>query len=80
MKLGYARVSTEDQSLEIQCRRLSAAGCEMLFEEKISGAARSRPALEKLTGQIRKGGMREDVPKRTLSKLRRELSGLCNRP
>jgi DNA invertase Pin-like site-specific DNA recombinase len=55
MKLGYARVSTEDQSLEIQCRRLSAAGCEMLFEEKVSGAARSRPALEKLTGQIRRG-------------------------
>ena len=54
MKLGYARVSTEDQSLEIQRRRLTDAGCEMLFEEKISGAARGRPALEKLIDQLRK--------------------------
>jgi len=54
MKLGYARVSTEDQGLEIQCQRLSSAGCELLFEEKISGAARNRPALEKLLDQLRK--------------------------
>ena len=38
MRLGYARVSTGDQSLDGQCQRLSAAGCEKLFEEKISGA------------------------------------------
>ncbi|MEI6987089.1 MAG: recombinase family protein [Rhodospirillaceae bacterium] len=54
MKLGYARVSTEDQKLDIQCRRLSVAGCEILFEEKVSGAARTRPELEKLLGQLRK--------------------------
>ena len=48
------RVSTGDQSLESQCRRLSAAGCEMVFEEKISGAARTRPELEKLLGHVRK--------------------------
>ncbi len=46
MKLGYARVSTEDQNLEIQRDRLSEAGCEMMFEEKISGAARGRPSLK----------------------------------
>jgi DNA invertase Pin-like site-specific DNA recombinase len=55
MKLGYARVSTEDQSLDIQCRRLSAAKCERLFEEKVSGAARKRPELEKLLSDLRKG-------------------------
>ena len=54
MKLGYARVSTEDQNLEIQRGRLSEAGCEMMFEEKISGAARGRPELEKLMGHLRK--------------------------
>src|ERR1700759_4831830 len=48
MRLGYARVSTGDQNLEGQCQRLSAAGCEKLFEEKISGATRNRPKLEKL--------------------------------
>ena len=55
MRLGYARVSTGEQSLENQCQRLSAAGCEKLFEEKISGAARNRPKLEKLLEQLRKG-------------------------
>jgi DNA invertase Pin-like site-specific DNA recombinase len=55
VKLGYARVSTEDQNLDGQCRRLSAAGCEKLFEEKLSGARRNRPRLEKLIEQLRKG-------------------------
>ncbi len=54
-KLGYARVSTDEQTLTSQCQRLSAAGCEKLFEEKISGAARNRPKLEKLLDQLRKG-------------------------
>ena len=53
MRLGYARVSTEDQNLDGQCRRLSAAGCEKLFEEKISGATRNRPKLEKLIEHLR---------------------------
>ena len=54
MKLGYARVSTEDQTLDLQRPRLLAAGCERLFEEKISGAKRNRPELEKLLGEVRK--------------------------
>ncbi|KZL26153.1 recombinase family protein [Pseudovibrio sp. Ad37] len=54
MKLGYARVSTEGQTLDQQAQRLEQAGCEMLFEEKISGAALNRPELEKLLSQLRK--------------------------
>ena len=54
MKLGYARVSTEDQHLEIQRGRLVQGGCEMLFEEKISGTTRGRPELELLMGHLRK--------------------------
>jgi DNA invertase Pin-like site-specific DNA recombinase len=54
MKLGYARVSTDEQTLTSQCQRLSAAGSEKLFEEKISGAARNRPRLEKLIEHMRK--------------------------
>ena len=46
MKLGYARVSTTDQELTIQRGRLYEAGCEKLFEEKISGARKMRPQLE----------------------------------
>jgi DNA invertase Pin-like site-specific DNA recombinase len=55
MKLGYARVSTDDQKLDIQSRRLLVAGCERLFEEKVSGAARNRPALSMLLGHLRDG-------------------------
>ena len=53
MKLGYARVSTEDQRLDLQRARLNEAGCGRLFEEKISGAARQRPALERLLQELR---------------------------
>jgi DNA invertase Pin-like site-specific DNA recombinase len=53
MKLGYARVSTEDQRLDLQRARLNEAGCGRLFEEKISGTARQRPALERLLQELR---------------------------
>lgn len=38
MIVGYCRVSTDDQSLDIQIAALKEAGCERLFEEKVSGA------------------------------------------
>ena len=53
MKLGYARVSTEDQRLDLQRARLKESGCGKLFEEKISGTARGRPALERLLQELR---------------------------
>jgi DNA invertase Pin-like site-specific DNA recombinase len=53
MKLGYARVSSDDQILDLQRKRLSVVGCEKLFEEIISGVTRTRPQLEKLIDQIR---------------------------
>lgn len=53
MRIGYARVSTKDQELENQKARLTETGCELFFEEKISGAAKQRPQLEKLLGQLR---------------------------
>ena len=52
--MGYARVSTSDQSLEHQIELLKENGCEEIFEEKISGAIKKRPELEKLLGQIRR--------------------------
>ena len=53
MKLGYARVSTTDQDLAIQRTRLHEVGCEKLFEEKISGARKKRPVLERLLSELR---------------------------
>ena len=55
MKIGYARVSTKDQALENQLAKLANAGCEMFFEEKISGAVRKRPKLEAMLEQLRQG-------------------------
>ena len=48
-----AGVSTTDQDLAIQRTRLHEAGCEKLFEEKISGARKKRPVLERLLSELR---------------------------
>jgi DNA invertase Pin-like site-specific DNA recombinase len=47
MKIGYARVSTTDQSLNPQTDSLSEAGCEKLFTDVASGARTQRPGLDK---------------------------------
>lgn len=54
MKIGYARVSTKEQTLENQLSRLADAGCELIFEEKVSGTARKRCELENMLEQLRK--------------------------
>ncbi len=53
MKIGYARVSTTAQSLELQIEALKKAGCEKVFSEKFSGKSKVRPELEKLLGHLR---------------------------
>ena len=55
MKIGYARVSTSDQTLDPQLDALRAAGCEILFQEKISGKTADRPELQKMRTQLRTG-------------------------
>lgn len=51
--IGYARVSTDDQDLAIQRETLAAAGCSRIYEEKISGAKRDRPQLERMLDHLR---------------------------
>ncbi len=53
--IGYARVSTAEQTLEPQLAELRAAGCGVIHEEQASGADRSRPALARLLAQVRPG-------------------------
>ena len=55
MLIGYARVSTHDQNLDLQRDALRAAGCERLYEDRLSGAASARPGLEKLREVLRAG-------------------------
>ncbi len=55
MLIGYARVSTEDQRLRMQHDALSAAGCDKIFDEKISGAGAHLPRLEELLEYVRPG-------------------------
>lgn len=55
MKIGYARVSTQDQDTAAQIKALRAAGCEKIFQEKGSGARWERPELHRLLDHLRKG-------------------------
>lgn len=55
MKIGYARVSTEAQSLNLQRDALAQFGCEEIFEEKVSGAKANRPVFKSLLNYVRKG-------------------------
>ncbi len=45
MKIGYARISTQDQSLYLQEDALQAAGCDKVFVDKFSGVTKERPGL-----------------------------------
>ena len=53
MKIGYARVSTTDQNLEMQLAALKEANCGRIYQEKISGAKRERLELQRLLDQLR---------------------------
>ncbi len=53
MKIGYARVSTADQNLDLQLTALKKAGCGRIFQEKISGAKIDRPELQRLLDHLR---------------------------
>jgi DNA invertase Pin-like site-specific DNA recombinase len=55
MKIGYARVSTREQSLAMQVDALKKAGCNQIHEEIASGAKTSRPVLEEIMRNLREG-------------------------
>lgn len=55
MLIGYARVSTQDQNLDLQIDALTKAGCKKVFDDKISGSRAERPGLAKALEILREG-------------------------
>ena len=55
MLIGYVRVSTNDQNTDLQRNALNCAGCERIFEDKISGTKSDRPGLKKLLRTLSAG-------------------------
>lgn len=56
-KIGYCRVSSEGQNLARQIHQLEQEGCEIIYQEKISGATTNRPELQKLLSQLSEGDL-----------------------
>lgn len=55
MFIGYARVSATDQNLDLQRDALGKAGCDKIFEDKVSGTRSDRPGLIKAMEMLREG-------------------------
>ncbi|CDN46565.1 recombinase family protein [Neorhizobium galegae] len=56
MRIGYARVSTTEQNLDLQLNALVAAGCDVIFEDEgFSGAITNRPGLTKALRRLKRG-------------------------
>ena len=55
MLIGYVRVSTNDQNTDLQRNALVCAGCEQIFEDKLSGTKTDRPGLKRALKRLQKG-------------------------
>lgn len=55
MLVGYARVSTDDQNLDLQYDALKKAGCEQIYEDQLNGARVERPGLQQALEYARNG-------------------------
>ena len=75
VKLGYARVSTLEQNLDLQLSALEKAGCRLIFHEKVSGYTRQRPEFQRMLDQMRPG---DTVVVWKLDRLARSTRDLLN--
>ena len=55
MKVGYARVSTDEQDLSLQLDALEKAGCDKSYHDRVSGVKATRPGLQEALQYLRKG-------------------------
>lgn len=83
MLIGYARVSTQDQTLDLQTDALKRAGCEKIFTDMISGAKSVRPGLQEAMNHLRAGDTlvvwRLDRLGRTLKQLIATITDLSDK-
>lgn len=79
MLIGYARVSTEGQTLDQQRAALKAAGCKRVFEEKASGAQRGRPELAKMLDHLQPGNVVTVTRLDRLARSTRDLLDIAER-
>ena len=75
MWIGYARVSTRDQNLEMQLDALDKAGCKRIFTDKLSGAQVERPGLKEALSHLREA---DTLVVWKLDRLGRSVKGLVN--
>jgi DNA invertase Pin-like site-specific DNA recombinase len=73
MKIGYARVSTEEQLEDAQLDALASYGCDRIYKERISGKSIQRPELLKMMDVLREGDI---VVVQRLDRLGRSLVDL----
>ncbi len=55
MKIGYVRVSKEDQNEQLHLDALHKYGCEQIYQEKVSGVSKVRPEFEMMKKVLRTG-------------------------
>src|SRR3954454_3013047 len=55
MLIGYARISTQDQNLDLQRDALTKAGCEQIYTDRVSGTKATRPGLREALSHLRSG-------------------------
>jgi predicted site-specific integrase-resolvase len=75
MRIGYARVSTRDQNLELQLDALNKAGCKRIFTDKLSGAQVERPGLKEALSHLREA---DTLVVWKLDRLGRSVKGLVD--
>ena len=73
MKIGYARVSSSTQDLELQKEELLKAGCEKIFSESVSGKDNNRTQLIEMIGSLR---AKDVVVVYKIDRIARSLKGL----